>query len=172
MTTFAYPYDPTGAATGNIVTGEVHNLANYTNAYRCVIPLQAPFFRNDILIKHINSGRTLHEGLDYYFGYYYDELSDTVKQAVYGGIIFFDKALVGSIRIERYHTVGGFYLQRKKDLEAFLAIEPMQDPRNVDFSAVMKWPRAVTAIEEPDTLAEAIATDPVVKALDGMDRKL
>ena len=172
MTTFAYPYDPTGAATGNIVTGEVHNLANYTNAYRCVIPLQAPFFRNDILIKHVNSGRTLHEGLDYYFGYYYDELSDTVKQAVYGGIIFFDKALVGSIRIERYHTVGGFYLQRKKDLEAFLAIEPMQDPRNVDFSAVMKWPRAVTAIEEPDTLAEAIATDPVVKALDGMDRKL
>ena len=172
MTTFAYPYDPTGDATTNVVTGEVHLLANYTNAYRCIIPLQAPFYRDDILIKHVQTGRTLYEGLDYYFGYYYDELSDTVKQAVYGGLIFFDRALTGSIRIERYHTVGGFYLQRKKDIEAFLAKEPMQDPRNVDFSVVMKWPRAVTPISVPETLEQAIEVDPVVKALDGLDQKL
>lgn len=172
MTTFAYPYDPTGDATTNVVSGEVHNLANYTNAYRCIIPLQAPFYRDDILIKHVQTGRTLYEGLDYYFGYYYDELSDTVKQAVYGGLIFFDRALAGSIRIERYHTVGGFYLQRKKDIDAFLAKEPMQDPRNIDFSAIMKWPRAVTPISVPETLAQAIEIDPVAKALDGLDQKL
>ena len=52
MAGFAYPYDPTGNAATNLVKGEVHDLAEYTNKWRCIIPLFAPFFRNDLIVKY------------------------------------------------------------------------------------------------------------------------
>ena len=172
MAGYAYPFDSTGLASTNIVTGEVHNLANYTNAYRCIIPLYAPFYRDDLLIKHKDTGRVLVEGLDYFLGYYYKELSDATRRGVYGGISFADNTLVGSVEFTRYHTVGGQYLQRKKDIDAFLATEPMLDPRNVDFSAVLKWPRVVEPFDEPTTMAEALGIDPVLRSMDNLCQKI
>ena len=172
MAGYAYPFDSTGLASTNIVTGEVHNLANYTNAYRCIIPLYAPFYRDDLLVKHRDTGRVLVEGLDYYLGYYYKEMSDSARRGVYGGIFFADTTLVGSVEFTRYHTVGGQYLQRKKDLDDWLATEPMLDPRNVDFAAILKWPRVVEPFDEPTTMQEALGIDPVLRSLDAVYQRM
>lgn len=172
MAGYAYPYDITGLAAGNVVNSERHTIADYPNAWRCIIPRFAPFFSNDILITHVATGRMLHEGLDYYFGYFYQDASTIARQQVFGGIMLIDTSLTGQIEFTRYHTLGGQYLQRTKDIAAFLSKTPMLDPRNVDFAEVMKWPRVVTPVEEPTTPAEALAVDPVLRALDALNNTL
>jgi len=168
MAGYAYPFDSTGLASTNVITAEVHDLANYTNAYRCLIPIAAPFYRDDLLVKHKDTGRILTEGLDFFLGYYYKELSDSTRRGVYGGICFGDTTLVGKVELVRYHTVGGQYLQRKKDIDNWLAGEPMADPRNIDFAAVLKWPRVVEPFDEPTTMQEALVIDPVLRSIDAL----
>ena len=172
MAGYAYPYDITGLAASNVINSERYTIADYPNAFRCIIPRFAPFFSNDILIKHVATGRVLQEGLDYYLGYFYQDASTIARQQIFGGIMLMDTALTGQIEFTRYHTLGGQYLQRNKDITEFLAKTPMLDPRNVDFAEVMKWPRVVTPVEEPTTMPEALAVDPVLRALEALDNTL
>lgn len=163
MAGFAYPYDPTGNAATNLVSGEVHDLAEYTNKWRCIIPLFAPFFRNDLIVKY--NGQPLHEGLDFYLGHYFKEGADETKLPIYGSIMLHE-SLVGEITFEEYQTLGGAFTIRRKDALEHLAKIDMKDPRNDDWSSVMKYARPVPPITVPNDVEEAIATDPIIKELD------
>lgn len=163
MAGFAYPYDPTGNAATNLVSGEVHDLAEYTNKWRCIIPLFAPFYRNDLIVKY--NGQPLHEGLDFYLGHYFKEGADETKLPIYGSIMLHE-SLVGELTFEKYQTLGGAFTIRRKDALEHLAKIDMKDPRNDDWSSVMKYARPVPPITVPNDVEEAIATDPIIKELD------
>lgn len=169
MAGFAYPYDPTGNAATNLVSGEVHDLAEYTNKWRCIIPLFAPFYRGTLIVKYNN--QPLREGIDYYLGHYFKEGADETKRPIFGSIML-QEALVGKITFEAYQTLGGAFTIRRKDALEHLAKQDLKDPRNDDWSSVMKYARPVPPITVPEDVEQAIATDPIIKELDDIVKAL
>ena len=162
MAGFAYPYDPTGNAATNLVKGEVHNLVEYTNKWQCIIPLFAPFYRGTLIVKYNN--QPLREGVDYYLGHYFKEGADETKRPIFGSIML-QEPLVGKVTFEEYQTLGGAFTIRRKDALEHLAKQNLKDPRNDDWSSVMKYARPVPPITVPVDIEEAIATDPIIKEL-------
>ena len=166
MAGYAYEYDPTASNAANEIGGETHPISNYRNAYRCIIPLHAPFFREAVAIYHLSSGGVktrLHEGIDFYFGHYYNEAADATKMTIYGSIMLIEP-MTGSIVFD-YHTLGGPYSVDNDEIQKYLAKVDLPDPRNVDWVDVMTYPRTVPTTTMPSTMAEALAADRVLAEL-------
>lgn len=165
MAGYAYPYDPTALAVSNKVGPEQHTLSDYTNAWRCIVPLGAPFFRHTLVVKHVGTGRILKEGLDFYLGYYFEDGSTVTKMPLYGSIFIIDAALTGRIEFTLYQSLGGAFTITHAEAVAFLSRKDLADPRNVDWAELMRIPRLVDPIDAPNTLPEALATDLVAAAI-------
>lgn len=166
MANYAYQYDPTASIAANLVANERHALADYPNKWGSIIPVFAPFYRKDLVVKHVPSGRVLLEGLDYYLGHRFAEATTANKLPVYGSIMVLDKTLAGQIEFEQYRTLGGPHLIPHIEALGYLAREDNPDPRNADWVEVMKFPRAVEVIDAPTDIADAIARDAITYELD------
>lgn len=174
MAGFAYPYNPEAKNDACVVTNETHNLFDTTNRWRCIIPLWAPFFHGSQVIEHLDKDGVTHElreGLDYYLGHYSEEVNKLTRQRVYGSIMLI-QPLEGSVRFKTYETVGGAFNIRRKDALDYLAKNPLPDPRNEDWGAVMKYVRPVDPSDRPVNLPDAIKKDVVTKALSELVNKL
>lgn len=137
------------------------NTATYPNRFNVVIPIEAPFFRTGIVITAPGRPQPLIEGLDYYLGYYYQEAAEAFKEAVYGGII-----LLHATEIEyEIVPVGREYRIPSSEIAKWLVREDIKDPRNVDWSELMRYAPTIPAIDPPQSLEEAILRDEVVAAL-------
>ena len=173
MAGFAYPYDPTAKDPACLIGPEAHKLSDYQNKWRAIIPVGAPFYRNDLKLRHVESGRFLIEGLDYYLGHYFEDASVKNKLAIYGSVMISDTAITGTVEFVQYRTLGGGFTIPFVEIQQYLSTNNLPDPRNVDWSEVMKYPREVPPMAEPPaTLEEAIATDPIAASLDTLHAKL
>lgn len=109
MSQVIYPFDPTGQAPSNYVTGEVHTLTEINAApYRILIPRFAPFYLNNLSVTHINVDGTTNEmieGVDYYAAIPYMSASRSTGKSVYGGLAIINNIANGGVRVE-YQTVG------------------------------------------------------------------
>ena len=161
----AYAYDKTAELADNLIKKEVHAIADYPNEFNCIIPTFAPFFRNDFILTHKETGRRLYEGLDYYFGHYYLELAETVKLPIYGSIMLMDNTLTGSIEFTQYRTTGGGYTTTQDVIHTYLGKEDNPDPRNTDWADVLIYKQPVSAVALPVGIDEAIAADVVTEQL-------
>lgn len=159
MSEYAYTYDPTGMEESNKVTNEVKPLSEVNNAWNCIIPLFAPFFRGSLIVKHVETNRELKEGLDFYLGHFYKDGSTANKNQIFGSIMLLDNALAGSIRFEQYQSLGGRYTILRSVAERYLAKVPLKNPRNCDWDEVMITPLPLDAIAAPTNRDEAISTD-------------
>lgn len=174
MAGFAYPYNPEANNDACVVLNESHNMFDVTNAWRCIIPLWAPFFHGSVILEHVDTNgiaHELHEGLDFYYGHYSEEINKLTRQRVYGSVMLI-QPLTGSVRFKTYETVGGAFNVRRKDALEYLAKKDMPDPRNEDWSDVMKYHRVVDPSDRPVNLPEAIQKDVVTKSLKGLVDKL
>lgn len=173
MAGFAYPYDPTATDPACLIGPEAHKLSDYQNKWRAIIPVGAPFYRNDFKLRHVESGRTLIEGLDYYLGHYFEDASVKTKLAIYGSVMINDSAITGTIEFTKYRTLGGGFNIPLTEARVYLSDVDLPDPRNVDWSEVMRYPREVPPMADvPSTLEEAIATDEIAASLDKLRAKL
>ena len=105
-----YPFDPSGTASTNLVTGELRTLTEVNAApYRIFIPSHAPFYLNNLLLEHINEqgvATTLVEGIDYYPVLPYMAASRSIGQSIYGGLSIISTLAQGVVRLQ-YQTLGG-----------------------------------------------------------------
>lgn len=139
----------------------VLNVATYPNRFNVVIPTEAPFFRTGIKITAPGQSIPLIEGLDYYLGYYYDEAAEALKDAIYGGII-----LLNHTEIEyEIVPVGREYRIPASEIGKWLVNPDIEDPRNVDWSKLMRYAPVIPPIDPPQSMEEAILRDDVVAAL-------
>lgn len=161
-----YPYDPDANLASNRVTVEV-DVNLYPNKYNVVVPETAPFYRLDLEVRDSND-RLLIEGLDYYLGYYSKEISEATGKPVYGGIMLFD-AKQASVKLR---AVGGNHMIPQSEIARFLTKPDLEEPRNVNWSELQRYPTAVTPVDKPDSLEEALEKDVVVKALDGVRQSI
>ena len=105
-----YPFDPTGSAATNLVTGELRTLTEVNAApYRILIPSHAPFYLNNLLLEHINEqgiATPMTEGVDYYPVLPYMAASRSIGQPIYGGLSIISTLPQGIMRVQ-YQTLGG-----------------------------------------------------------------
>jgi len=172
MSTYAYPYDPSGSNPECVVSNESHPLVNYPNEWRCIIPLYAPFYRKDLVLRIVETGRILYEGIDYYLGHYYKEASEATKLPVFGSIMFLDKTSTATVEFVTYQTLGGRYNTLQRVIDAYLSKVDLKDPRNEDWNDVTLAVQSVAPVEAPENYLEARSDDPVTKALTGVKDRL
>lgn len=162
MSGSAYPHDITGSLASNLVKGERYTISEHKNKWLSIIPNYAPFFRKDLILVHVESGRTLYEGLDYYLGHNFREATKEARQQVFGSIMIIDGALDGTIEFQQYRTVGNPFNIPREEIDKYLSRVDTAHPRNADWEDVMKFPRPVPISDKIDDLPEAIARDVVV----------
>ncbi|AFQ96635.1 hypothetical protein G173_gp090 [Erwinia phage phiEaH2] len=141
--------------------------ATYPNKYNAVIPAEGPFYRIGLklTVKDATAPggkRTLIEGLDYYLGYYFKELAEAEQDQIYGGFIL----LTASEVDYEFLAVGRQYRLPQSEIGKYLVKTDLPDPRNVDWSELMKYAPVISPIDPPENLDEAILRDEVVKALE------
>lgn len=105
-----YDFDQTGLDPQNRITNETHviNSINGTDK-NYVVPRNAPFFKESVVVTDFDSSRTLVEGIDYTFGHKFKEAEDTMARNIYGSIVFLNSAFTGRLTIT-YQTLGGDYV--------------------------------------------------------------
>lgn len=141
--------------------------ATYPNKYNAVIPAEGPFYRIGLKLTvkdaTVSGGkRTLIEGLDYYLGYYFKELAEAEQDQIYGGFI-----LLTATEVEyEILSVGRQYRIPQSEIGKYLVRTDLKDPRNVDWSELMKYAPVISPIDPPENIEEAILRDEVVKALE------
>lgn len=135
--------------------------ATYPNKYNVVIPLEAPFFRTGIKVLPKGGTQPLIEGLDYYLGYYYQEAAEAFEEAIYGGIILLNTAEIDYEIV----PVGHEYRIPSSEIGKWLVAVDIKDPRNVDWSSLMRYAPTIPAIDPPQDLEEARQRDDVVAAI-------
>lgn len=169
---FAYPYDPTGTNPEcHIQTNEEYPIISYFNKWMCIIPNAAPFFRNDLIIRHKETNRELVEGVDYYLGHRFHDATSVSKQIVSGSIFLIDTSLTGTIVFSSYRTLGGPYLSTRENTALYLSTE-FEDPRNCTWREVIKRNVSIPPLHVPESEAEAIKIDPIAASLDKLNKKL
>jgi hypothetical protein len=139
----------------------VLSTATYPNRFNVVIPIEAPFYRTGLVITAPGRPEPLIEGLDYYLGYYYQEAAEAFKEAVYGGIILLHATQVDYEIV----PIGREYRIPSSEIAKWLVKDDIKDPRNVDWSTLMRFAPTIPAIDPPQSLEEAILRDEVVAAL-------
>lgn len=107
QTTVTYPFDPTGHAASNKITGERQILTppDWSDFY-FILPTASPYYADSLTMKLIPSGKVLVEGVDYNPSHRFYDASIQTAKPVYGSISFLDKTLSGVIEYG-YQTLGG-----------------------------------------------------------------
>lgn len=135
-------------------------VSTFPNRFNTVIPPEGPFYRTGLVITDLNDVPLI-EGMDYYLGYYYKEAAEAFQAAVFGGIMLLNHdAIKYSIL-----AVGRDYRVPQSEIGKWLVSSDLKDPRNEDWSALMRYAPTIPAIDPPQDLDEAIARDEIVSAL-------
>jgi hypothetical protein len=190
MADIGYPFDPTGKASTNYILNEQHIVteANYRD-YFFIVPNFAPFFIDDLIIKHhnLNDVRTLVEGVDYYLALNYLGATRSIGQPIYGAISLNSLINIGVISIS-YRTLGGPWCADIHHVLEHLA-EREYNPRLVawdqvtnvqetfppinhqqDFESLLGYEDLIQAIVNlSTTIAEAPNQSPIIKHLVNYD---
>ena len=140
-------------------------LATYPNRFNAVVPVEGPFYRTGFQLTSTGSNpRPLTEGLDYYLCYYFKEAAEALKDQVFGGIMLLTETECNYTIL----SVGREYRVPQSEIGKYLVSPDLKDPRNVDWSELMRYAPVVAPIDPPTSLEEAILRDDVVAALDAI----
>lgn len=161
-----YPEDLTGESPDNIAEGSLSTLT-YPNRFNLVVPFEAPFFRNGLEIKDTD-GNLLFEGIDYYLALYYSAGAHAASAQLFGGIMLLTKTEI----TYKLQVLGSSYSVPESDIGKFLVNPDLTEPRNIDWSALMRYPIPIEPVDPPTNISEAIARDEVAAAINNIRIKL
>lgn len=171
---YSYPFDPTGTAPSNKVTGEVHVITqqNYKD-YSFVIPKFAPFFEEGVMITFADTEGnqvTLTQGVDYYFGHHFLAASRAIGKQVYGSISFITKNFKGSMSIS-YQTLGGMWTYDEAYLVQLMS-NIVANPRSASWDSIVTLPTLFPVIDHEWNLQDMVGMSHVVSSLYGIQQAI
>lgn len=161
-----YPEDLTGTSPDNIAEGSL-STSTYPNRFNLVVPFEAPFFRNGLEIKD-KAGNLLFEGIDYYLALYYSAGAHAANAQLFGGIMLLTKTEI----TYKLQVLGSSYSVPESDIGKFLVNPDLTEPRNIDWSALMRYQIPIEPVDPPTNISEAIARDEVAAAINNIRIKL
>lgn len=160
----AYPFDPTGAAVTNRVIGENQTISPpQLSDFHFIVPEAAPFFANTMEIVHLNTGRTLVMGVDWFPTHLFHDASLATARQVYGSVTFFDRTLAGAVRMS-YQTLGGDWtLSASKILE--ILSNKLTNPRTTTWEQVADVPYQFPVVDHQWHLDDLVGASELVEVL-------
>lgn len=164
---YTYPLDRTGTATTNKVT-ETRTLNNKSrNGFNFIVPKAAPFFRDGLKVYLASNTTTpLVEGKDYILTHHFLEGSRETGLEIYGGILFNDKTLTGSVKLT-LQTLGGQYtLPTVNTVEAIT--RSLHNVLFCTWSEVVNLPQGFSPIDHVHDSADAVGFEAVNQTLERM----
>jgi len=113
---YRYPYDPTGNSPDNLVENELHTLTTENgDNYKFIVPLNAPYFKDTLVVTHPSTSRILTAGVDYIHTHEYISAKHDLGECINGSITFLNKTISGTIYLN-YQTLGGAHLYDTENL--------------------------------------------------------
>jgi len=162
--TYVYPFDPTGSLTSNVIPNERHVLSGVTDReFNFIVPTFAPFFRNNLRIRHLGLGRDLVEGVDYHLTHWFHAASHGVGRPVYGSITFLDRSLTGVVEL-RYQTIGGDWVYDENTVLELMA-NRLMNPRITTWEQVVDLPFQFPVIDHEWDLDDLTGASEIVVKL-------
>lgn len=164
-TTYAYPFDPTGQATTNLITGERQILTppNWSDFY-FILPLATPFFANNKFQLILQpSGKILVEGVDFVFCFRFYDASSQSAAPVYGGVYFMDKTLSGVLELQ-YQTIGGAWTLDTTQIATVLANQ-LLNPLSTTWEEIVSLPFQFPPVSHPWDLVDMVGASDIVNVL-------
>lgn len=162
--TYVYPFDPTGSLTSNVIPNERHVLSGVTDReFNFIVPKFAPFFRNNLRIRHLGLGRDLVEGVDYHLTHWFHAASHGVGRPVYGSITFIDRSLTGVVEL-RYQTIGGDWVYDEGTILELMA-NRLMNPRITTWEQVVDLPFQFPVIDHEWNLDDMTGAKEIVQKL-------
>lgn len=162
-----YPFDPTGQALSNRITGEQHAVqeANYRDYYY-IVPTYGPFFENNVVVNYTavdGSVRILVPDVDYYFALPFLGATRSIGLPLFGAIAFNNAIIDGTVSLN-YRTLGGDWTTDPATILANLATL-MYNPRVALWDVVTDKPAVFPPINHQQNIDSVFGAEAVVNAL-------
>jgi hypothetical protein len=174
-----YPFDPTGLAVSNKVTETqaIESRGMFDHYY--IIPRSGPFYAESVRLRlypvgaNVNNpagGTPLEEGVHFNFGYHFAHASHTIGKPVYGAISFYDRDLVGQLRME-YQSLGGdWVLDNQKMSELLLNVA--YNPRIATWEQVVELPHQFPVVNHDFNIDDFVGMGEVVDTLEDITKAI
>lgn len=168
---FTWEFDPFGNNPNNLIKEErqVITEINGTN-FRYFVPKAAPFFEEDVVVKHVASGAILTKGVDYQYGLSYNQATQQVLKPVYGAISILNSDYNGTFEIE-YRTMGGEFTLDTQTITEIL-INLLTDPRTVSWDRIVDPPLVFPPIHHLQQIQDFVNFDDAVAAMNALGDKV
>lgn len=159
---YAYPHDPNGTAASNRIVGERHTISPANGQdYTWFIPKATPYFRSSLIVRHVASGRTLTEGVDYVPTHRFDAASNTAPYlSIYASVTVLDTSLTGTFEID-YQTLGGEFTLDESSL-LFIMANAQLDPRATRWDAIVNPPTTFDPVAHLHHMTQSVGYDELV----------
>lgn len=166
--THSYPFDPRGDKASNLITAERHVLSPPAwKDYHFIIPKLAPFFRGSLVLRHLDTGRELVEGVDWLASHRFIDASRATAKPIYGSITLFDKKLTGVVELVSYQTLGGDWTIDGDTITQIL-VQKHSNPRITTWEEVVDVPFQFPVIDHEYDLADLVGMSEVREAIDSV----
>lgn len=170
---WAWPFDPTGVASTNLIKNEIHTVApNLGSDFNWLIPDAAPFFRgsdtlgNKFQLIDQNTGLPLVEGIDYVFAYKFIDATISIGQPIYGAVQFLNQNYSGVVSLT-YQTVGGAWTVPQNQIAEMLA-NITSNPITTTWDQVANLPYQFPPINHEFNIVDMVGMSDVVSAISGL----
>lgn len=135
----SYPYDELGTAVSNRISNEPHTITELNgDNQRLIFPDKAPFFNNNVIVVHQETGNILELGVHYELGAIWADMSLYLSRHIYGYINIIDSTLSGNFVIS-YQTIGGKFIGVTRELKQ-KAAEMLLTPRRIRLEDIIDLP--------------------------------
>jgi hypothetical protein len=105
-----YPFDQTGLNPANRISNEAHVVSAINGTdHNYIVPENAPFFKESLVVVNTATGQILEPGVDYTFTHKFGEAEAHMARKLYGSFTFLNPNTTGTFRIA-YQTLGGDFV--------------------------------------------------------------
>ena len=105
-----YPFDQTGLNPANRISNEAHVVSAINGVdHNYIVPENAPFFKESLVVVNTATGQILEPGVDYTFTHKFGEAEAHMARKLYGSFTFLNPNTTGTFRIA-YQTLGGDFV--------------------------------------------------------------
>lgn len=161
---YLYPFDPTGAATTNLVVGERQTInPPAMDSFYYIVPLAGPYFRESLKVFLYPDAIQLQEGVHYSCSHMFHAATQATGMGIYGSITFFDHTLTGTVSLE-YQTLGGDWTISEAKIAELLA-NTMINPRITTWEQVVDVPYQFPPINHEFNINDFVGADDIVTKL-------
>lgn len=164
----SYPFDYTGQAATNRITGEqIIITAPGDRRYHFTMVKFAPMFEEGLVLKirEIDGTITpLVKGIDYYLSHQFKDASLSTMHELWGSITFLRRDIVG-VLIADYNTLGGPWTIDSQKIIEILANQT-RNPRSTTWEQVVERPIDFPPIDHPWDLDDMVGMKEILEVIE------